>query len=462
MIRVKNIDIVKSGKKLYQNFSWEILDNENWVITGCNGTGKTMLLEGLAGLLHLPKGVIEYDFITGETWDERYAEKRGKITYVPAQTLHTFLNGSQDLFYQQRYYGIGDGKIPTVKEVLGNSLRHLFDLNIPLSLSIVPLLDLEITRLSNGQLKKVLLVKNFLKGMPNLLLLDYPFEGLDYESREDLCHFIDFISTNYGVQIILVDHHEHLPTVINRKLTLGKFCVEKSENFHSVDQSELPFRQSSLKKNGDEIILIHNLQLRYGAHQIFNDFNWTVNRGDRWVLIGRNGTGKTTLFSMIFADHPMAYTQEIFLFGRRRGTGESIWDIKRRINYLGPEQMSYINMNGGVFTAREYVKSINQKLNNGSLENLVEYFQAQDFIDKQLRFLSSGELQLLLIINCFLSDKELLLLDEPFRFLDAVQKERVTEYILSHLKEDTTLILITHYKDDIPATHSSLFDTKIL
>jgi molybdate transport system ATP-binding protein len=463
MIRVKNVDVVKSGTKLYKNFSWDIADHENWVITGRNGTGKTLLLEALAGILHLSKGAIEYDFITGKTWDERYAERKKKITYVPADALHTFLNGRHELFYQQRYYGLGDEKIPTVKEVLGESLTRLFDLNIPSSLSIVPLLDLEVTRLSNGQLKKVLLIKSFLKGMPNLLLLDYPFEGLDHESREDLCKFIDFISANYEVQIVLVDHHHHLPSVINRKLTLGKFFVESSEKFRSVSQPEFQFRQSPLKRKGDnEVVLIQNLQLRYGARQIFSEFNWTVNRGDRWVLVGRNGTGKTTLFSMIFADHPMAYTQKIYLFGRRRGTGESIWDIKRRINYLGPEQMSYLNLNGAFLTAREYVKSMNQKLDIASLESLAEYFQVQDFIDKPLRFLSSGELQLILIINCFLSEKELLLLDEPFRFLDNVQKERVTQYILSHLKADTTLILITHYKDDIPVTHSLLFDTKIL
>jgi molybdate transport system ATP-binding protein len=191
-------------------------------------------LEALAGILHLSKGVIEYDFIASETWDERYAERREKITYVPADALHTFLNGRHELFYQQRYYGLGDEKIPTVREVLGDSLKRLYDLNIPSSLSIVPLLDLEVTRLSNGQLKKVLLIKSFLKGMPNLLLLDYPFEGLDHESREDLCKIIDFISANHRVQIVLVDHHEHLPSVINRKLTLGKFFVENSEKFHSA------------------------------------------------------------------------------------------------------------------------------------------------------------------------------------------------------------------------------------
>ena len=108
--------------------------------------------------------------------------------------------------------------------------------------------------------------------------------------------------------------------------------------------------------------------LQYGDHLIFKDFNWSVSRGDRWVLLGRNGTGKTTLFSMIFADHPMAYTQQIFLFGKRRGTGESIGDIKRRITYLGPEQMSYLNV-GEWNSGREYLKNlprITRTLNNVS------------------------------------------------------------------------------------------------
>ena len=76
----------------------------------------------------------------------------------------------------------------------------------------------------------------------------------------------------------------------------------------------------------DEVIDIRNLTLRYGDVTLFQNFNLRVNRGQRCALVGRNGTGKTTLFSLIFADHPQAYAQEIYLFGRRRGSGESIWD----------------------------------------------------------------------------------------------------------------------------------------
>src|SRR5688572_13428513 len=190
MIAIKGIDTIKSGVRLLKNFSWQILSNENWVIAGPNGSGKTILLEALAGTLHFPKGEIQYDFIKGNTWQERYDEKRRLITYIPAHALHTFLKGSHDLYYQQRYYDIGDEEVPTGRDLLGLHVKTLKELEIPNSLSIEHLLDIKVTRLSNGQLKKFLLLKSFLKGMPKLLLLDCPFEGLDYESRDNLCQFI--------------------------------------------------------------------------------------------------------------------------------------------------------------------------------------------------------------------------------------------------------------------------------
>ena len=80
MIAIKDISIVKSGITLFKNFSWESSSDENCVISGRNGSGKTLLLEALAGILHFPQGEIQYDFIKGETWQDRYEEKRGLIT----------------------------------------------------------------------------------------------------------------------------------------------------------------------------------------------------------------------------------------------------------------------------------------------------------------------------------------------------------------------------------------------
>jgi molybdate transport system ATP-binding protein len=453
MIAIKNIDIVKSGIKLFNNFSWDSSSNENWVISGRNGSGKTLLLEALAGILHFPQGEIQYDFIKGETWQERYEEKRKLITYIPAHALHTFLKGGHDLYYQQRYYDMGDEKGPTARDLLSIPAEKLKDLGIPESLCIDHLLDIKLTRLSNGQLKKFLLLQSFLKGMPKLLLLDCPFEGLDHGSRENLCQFIDFISFQHSVQVILVDHHHHLPACINRKLTLHGFQIEKSEKFTTpvnVENIAQNFAQDQKYTNThDEIIGIRNLTLKYGDLTLFENFNLRVNKGQRWALVGRNGSGKTTLFSLIFADHPQAYAQEIYLFGRRRGSGESIWDIKRRINYLGPEQVSYLNPKSILMKTHEYIRDVNKTFDKKILEGLIQFFDASEMMNKQVRFLSSGELQLLMIMICFLSNRELLLLDEPFQFLDDIQKERLTLYLLKHLKQETTMILITHYEDDI-------------
>ena len=452
MIEIKNVDVTKSGKKLFTNFSWSINTEENWIITGANGSGKTLLLEILSGMVHVPRGEIHHDFIYGDTWDARYSQKKQKITYIPSHALHTFLMGYQELYYQQRYYGIGDKRMPLVKEVFGEKVAVLNELDIPSSLSIQHLLNLEVTRLSNGQLKKLLLLKSFAKGIPRLLLLDYPFEGLDYESREDLCRFIDFIRTQHQVQVILADHHHHLPLCINRKLTLNRFRIEKSETFSARSNAKgiKPSQHVSDRQSCDEeIIKINNLQLKYGAHEVFKNFSWNVKKGDRWAVLGRNGAGKTTLFSLIFADHPQAYTQEIHLFGKRRGTGESIWDIKRRINYLGPEQISYLNPKSISSSAREYVKNANAAAKNNHFEALIKYFEADQFIDKGVNALSSGELQMMMIIHCFLSEKELWLLDEPFQFLDDAKKRKVSHYLRTHLKKEVTLILITHYDHDI-------------
>jgi ABC-type molybdenum transport system ATPase subunit/photorepair protein PhrA len=107
-------------------------------------------------------------------------------------------------------------------------------------------------------------------------------------------------------------------------------------------------------------------------------------------------------------------------------------------------------------TAREYVKNFSTGVSIGDLEKLVHYFEAEHFIDKPVRNLSSGEMQIVLIMNCFLVSRELLLLDEPFRFLDARNKDLVMRYLLSRLNPETTLILITHFWEDIPDHQSFL------
>lgn len=473
MIHLKDVHSIKSGQKIFEGLNWSVNDREHWVITGANGGGKTALLEVLSGQF-VQRGSVEYDFIKGNTWDEQFQERRRLIQYIPAHAAHALLPSNTDLYYQQRYYSIGDEyKITHVRDILSGDLHHFQSLDIPATFNIDPLLDREVKWLSNGQLKKVLILQRLLNHLPELLLLDYPFEGLDRGSRRDLCEFIDFIAEAYSIQVILVDHGHELPKCITHKLTMNNLRIERQEKIekHDVIPTLLGSRRGVTSSN-DPVVEIKDLKIQYGETIILQNFNWTIRRGDRWALVGPNGSGKTTVFSIIFADHPMAYSQHVYLFGRRRGSGESIWDIKNRVNYLGPELISYLDTQAANHSARQYILAA-QKNGGGShrgsgshrglvpatpsrwnsdsdkLDDLILFFEADNFIDKPVRRLSSGQLQLTLLISCFMSNKELLLLDEPFQFLSPKQRDRVSEYLQQYLGAEITLVLITHYDHDL-------------
>jgi len=416
--------------------------------------------------MHPVEGELRIDFIDGQSWDERHAQRKRYIHYVPTHAVQSLLRQDQHQFYQQRYYSIGDEQPQFVKDLLGNH-QEIAALRLPVEFSIDHLLNVEVNRLSNGQLKKLLLIKVLLTGLPKVMLLDYPFEGLDKVSRQSLCGFIDYLASAHGMQVILVDQHNEVPTCVNRVLRLDRFRPVLNASYplagvNSADEGALsnldqsasasPAHSEVELRSADSptaVVEVSDIKIQYGDHVVLKDFSWRVNKGDRWALVGRNGAGKTTLFSMIFADHPMAYSQDVKLFGRRRGTGESIWEIKRRISYLGPEQLSYLSPAHIQGTAHEYLLRALRKWDAEHLSELITAFHAEEFLNLPVRILSSGQLQVILIMQCLLTECELLLLDEPFQFLDPERKETLNHVLNHYLGPDKTLILITHYAADL-------------
>jgi ABC-type molybdenum transport system ATPase subunit/photorepair protein PhrA len=114
------------------------------------------------------------------------------------------------------------------------------------------------------------------------------------------------------------------------------------------------------------ILQLEEVTVRYGAKTLLNGLNWQVCAGDKWIISGRNGSGKSTLLSLIFADHPQAYANRIFWMGRRRGSGESIWDIKRLVGYFSPELLRYYDQ---ALTVEEVIGSgLNDIIGQGTKE----------------------------------------------------------------------------------------------
>jgi molybdate transport system ATP-binding protein len=448
MIELKHVTIVRNRKRLFHDLSFQFADGEHWVIQGHNGAGKTLLMQLIAGAVHPVEGQVSYSFIQAEDWDSLYQQRLEKIHFIPTHWLQAFLSGHSGLFYQQRYYSIDDSMLPKVRDIFGDAISALEAFTFSPAFDISPLLDLPVTRLSNGQLKKVIILRQLIKNIPRVLLFDYPYDGLDVESRHDLNNFLDELAIRFGIQIIIADHGEVLPRVINRKLVLRNFKVAEAVIVTDIDPPPALPKAGDTHRYGEPVVEMQDLTVAYNGKKIISNLNWRINKGERWALTGKNGSGKTTLFSLIYADHPMAYSQRVFLFGKRRGSGESIWDIKKRINYFGPEQVHFLDPQLKSLSAKDFINARGHT-NIAQLPDVINFFDARHYIDIPMKTLSSGQLQMVLLINMFLDDRELLLLDEPFQFVDPTNHEKVNRYLHHYLNKNTTLVMITHDEKDV-------------
>ena len=206
------------------------------------------------------------------------------------------------------------------------------------------------------------------------------------------------------------------------------------------------------------MISLNHVSIRYDDRTILRDLDWTVCRGERWALSGENGAGKSTLLSLVCADNPQAYACDIRLFGRRRGTGESIWDIKRHIGYVSPEMhRAYLkNLPALDIVASGLHDSIGlyRRPRPEELDTCrwwMETFGIGHLEARPFLTLSSGEQRLCLLARAFVKDPELLILDEPLHGLDTANRALVRRIIDAFCHRlDKTLVMVTHYEEELP------------
>ena len=215
-------------------------------------------------------------------------------------------------------------------------------------------------------------------------------------------------------------------------------------------------RQAILK---EDMAASDKVRIQYGERIILNDLDWTVNNGERWALSGQNGAGKSTLLSLVCADNPQSYACDIALFGNPRGSGESIWDIKKHIGYVSPElHRSYqrdmpairIVASGLTDSVGLYVKPKEEDMDQCRF--WMKVFGLEGLEDRGFLKLSSGEQRLVLLARAFVKDPELLILDEPLHGLDNRNHRLVKDIIEAFCKrKNKTMIMVTHYKEELPA-----------
>ena len=200
------------------------------------------------------------------------------------------------------------------------------------------------------------------------------------------------------------------------------------------------------------------MSIRYGERTILNDLDWVVKLGEKWALSGQNGSGKSTLLSLICADNPQSYACDISLFGRPRGSGESIWEIKKHIGYVSPEMhRAYLKnlpaidiVASGLHDSVGLYKKVHAD-DKAVCEWWMDIFGIAELKDRNFLYLSSGEQRMVLLARAFVKDPELLVLDEPLHGLDIYNRRLVKDVIDTFCqREGKTLIMVTHYEEELP------------
>lgn len=457
--------------------------DEQIAVYGPNGAGKSLLIDMLTGKSPLREGRVVYDFCPSAS-----TSVYENIRYIAFRDTY----GSADInyYYQQRWNAHDQDEAPTVRQQLGEVRDEAYRHRLFTLLGIESLLDKKIILLSSGELRKFQLAKALL-ARPRVLILDNPYIGLDAGSRGLLTGLLERIVSMSSLQLVLVTSMpDDVPPfvthvvpvdacVVGRKLTRTEWekgLAHRRDENRAWEQAlretlcgkigGLPCVDSALS-TPSEVVRMNGVTIRYGTRVILQNLDWTVMRGEKWALTGANGSGKSTLLSLVCADNPQSYACDIHLFGRKRGTGESVWDIKRRIGYVSPEMhRAYLkNLPTIEIVASGLHDSIGLyhrlKTEDAAIcEWWMDIFGIASLRDKPFLQLSSGEQRLALLARAFVKDPELLILDEPLHGLDVDNRCRVRNVIdVFCRRPDKTLVMVTHYANELPPC---IMRTKVL
>ena len=459
-VSIQHLNLSYQQQPVLKDLSWTINRGENWVLTGISGSGKTTLAKIIATQANNLEEIKVYFDLDSEL--------PAKVIFVESWYQFKNLEGVSNFYYQQRYTSNQTKEISTVHADLlsyGKENGLHFDQVEPIleALGFSTFASSQLIELSSGEHKKLQLVKAlWLK--PQLLIIDQPYTGLDAASRKNLNALLAGVAKE-GVQLILINNDHELPEAINHfaEIRKGQLVeVDSIRNFSQIAKKgfgEIPaFLKQPAVCSSKSIVEMVDVNVSYGKKQVLKNVNWKVEAGEKWLLQGHNGSGKSTLLSLISGDHPQSYANELSLFDSKRGSGESVWDIKQHIGLISPEFHWYFDATAtvwqsvasgfydsiGLFKQLPYTKKI-------QVDELLEYFELKEHKNKLLSSLPLGKQRLVLLARTIIKNPELLILDEPCQGLDVQQTQDFNQLVDELSGNGMTLIYVGHFETALPS-----------
>lgn len=485
LLSMQDISIRYPGKEPFENINFQINKGENVALVGENFSMINAFMDAIAGRAIVSKGKVEYDFMEKIKMDENdplhSLSPYHYIGYLSSSHQFRSLSGVINSYYQQRYNSQDSENSLTVRKYLSGirstTGNQFWDFEkVAHKLQLEKRLDEHVIKLSNGETKRFRLAAAILQN-PVILLLDHPFTGIDVDYRKQMHQLINEISQS-GITIMMSTSETEIPDCITHvtlfekddslsHFTKKSFHENHTPSFRKIDQELLT---SLLKKKAaarfEFIVKMENVSVRYGENLILKDINWTIKQGERWSLSGSNGAGKTTLLSLINGDNPQAFANNIILFDRKKGSGESIWDIKSNIGFFSPELFQFFPLNttclaaveSGFFDTMGLFRQIHSSMKTTAM-NWLKLMKIDHLAYKPLRTITQGEKRLCLLARALVKNAPLLILDEPCQGLNDSEKIFIKEIIDSICRQtNMTLIYVSHYKEEIPESVMRRFE----
>lgn len=480
---------------------FELREGEIIALVGPCGSGKSSLLEMLRGGFYLREGSLKLNFDTEaykavRTVEFDNAYSTSEVQYYHQQRWQAFEREAAplvgELLREAALKAEEAGSAPTsasAADAASNSAAAATDEGAALdpftpwhkrlfaTLNIAPLMGKAVITLSSGELRRFHIAKALLPA-PKVLMLESPFIGLDPPTRRILDELMQQVTRELGISFILtLTESERMPAAVTHVYFLdGKSISHKmtaaeareraacTPKVRLCEPDTLPLQhETPLYGN---VVQMRGVNISYGDRQIFRNLDWSVHSGEKWNVSGPNGSGKSTLLSLVNADNPAAYSLDITLFDRRRGSGESIWDIKRHIGYLSSEMHSSYRtpdtvlevLRGGLSDRFGGLPSAGAgEAADAALLQWLRLFGAEHLAGRNYLTLSSGEQRYVLLIRAFVKNPDLLILDEPFQGLDPMLRSRAAAVTSAYCRQkNKTLIFVTHYIEELPSlvTHT--------
>lgn len=448
MINIVNLE----HKKLTIN-NWQLLENENWCVLGRNGSGKQYLDQLLTGTFQ------------PTCFEKLILPNKNKVGMISFEAQQKTYEQALDAEAPD-YVGINEAATKA-KDFLPKDRW-----NDPLisEFALTHRLDTGYLQLSTGESRKLLILQALFSGI-EILVCDNPFDSLDVGSCEALSIALARLSKTGVSVLLLLSNRQDIPTWCNniafiergRFDVIGKFEDIETKNQLDALLSPVP-DETSWPENMHELsdyahpylVKLNKGTVHYNGINVFEDLDVEIKPLQHTLITGANGSGKSTLMQLITGDCPQCYSNDIQVLGYKRGSGETIWQVKEHMGIVSSELHRQYRVNSDLLTV----------VVSGFYDSIGMYQQpspyhikiARQWLDKigllaqqksAFQSLSYGEQRLALIARALVKSPYLLILDEPTQGLDELNRHRVLNF-LEHLatQKHSTMLLVSHRKDE--------------